>query len=172
MIKSRVKKRISSIFQKLKGPLGTPPCGRTPIEIRDCELQKKSLWLQSRCRLQRNMLQQLHPIRATAILSRSELHRAFQSFHLLKTHFGVDVATPLPSKLTAREIRLQSQRHHRSPRVQVRHAHVMLAITNSLGSAPIQIAIKDDGHSFLQQAADLEAKKIETALASSAPPQK
>lgn len=99
------------------------------------------------------------------VLSRAELRRAMETFRLLESHFGVDVVTP-PAELGAlydsifeqfdcdhsgtvdrEEFRLEMQR-------------IMLAIADGLGSSPIQIAVEDDGQSFLQKAADLEAAKI------------
>ncbi|KAJ8620526.1 hypothetical protein MRB53_029055 [Persea americana] len=117
-------------------------------------------------------------LNSDGVLSRSELRRAFESLRLLETHFGVDVAAPPPSELTAfYDSIFEKFDCDHSGTVDLQEfksemRNLMLAIADGLGSAPIQIAIEEDGQSFLQQAADLEAKKIETALASSAPPQK
>jgi len=98
------------------------------------------------------------------VLSRSELRKAFESFRLLETHYGVDVATP-PEELArlydsifdkfdcdhSESIDLEEFRSEMKK--------IMLAIADGLGSAPIQMALEEDDESLLKQAADLEASK-------------
>lgn len=99
------------------------------------------------------------------VLSRSEMRKAFESFRLLETHFGVDVATT-PEELT----RLYDSIFEKfdcdhSGAVDIDEFRselkkIMLAIADGLGSAPIQMALEDDDENLLKQAADLEAAKI------------
>ncbi|XP_008797868.1 uncharacterized protein LOC103712932 [Phoenix dactylifera] len=99
------------------------------------------------------------------VLSRAELRRALETFRLLETHFGVDVVTP-PAEVASLydSIFEQFDCDHSGTvdREEFRREmrRIMLAIADGLGSSPIQIAVEDDGHNFLQQAADLEAAKI------------
>ncbi|PSS10038.1 Calcium-binding protein SPEC 2A like [Actinidia chinensis var. chinensis] len=96
------------------------------------------------------------------VLSRSELRKAFESFRLIESHFGVDVATP-PEELT----KLYDSIFERfdcdkSGTIDLEEFRaemkmIMLAIADGLGSSPIQMALDDN--SLLQQAADLEASK-------------
>uniref|UniRef100_A0A5B7BN25 EF-hand domain-containing protein n=1 Tax=Davidia involucrata TaxID=16924 RepID=A0A5B7BN25_DAVIN len=102
------------------------------------------------------------------VLSKSELRKAFESFRLLESHFGVDVATP-PEELSqlynsifekfdcdnSGTIDLEEFRSEMKK--------IMLAIADGLGSSPIQMALEDDDQNFLKQAADLEASKISSA---------
>ena len=98
------------------------------------------------------------------VLSRSELRKAFESMRLIETHFGMDVATT-PDELTQLydsifdkfdcdqngTVDLEEFREEMKK--------IMLAIAEGLGSSPIQMALEDDDHGFLKQAADLEASK-------------
>ncbi|GFZ02740.1 calcium-binding EF-hand family protein [Actinidia rufa] len=96
------------------------------------------------------------------VLSRSELRKAFESFRLIESHFGVDVATP-PEELT----KLYDSIFERFDcdksgtidleEFRAEMKKIMLAIADGLGSSPIQMALDDN--SLLQQAADLEASK-------------
>lgn len=99
------------------------------------------------------------------VLSRSEMRKAFESFRLLETHFGVDVATT-PEELT----RLYDSIFEKfdgdnSGTVDIEEFRselkkIMLAIADGLGSAPIQMVLEDGDENLLKQAADLEAAKI------------
>ncbi|XP_027159818.1 uncharacterized protein LOC113761156 [Coffea eugenioides] len=99
------------------------------------------------------------------VLSRSELRKAFESFRLLETHFGVDVATP-PEELTKlyESIfeKFDCDNSGTIDREEFRNEmkKIMLAIADGLGTCPIQMALEDDDDSFLKQAADLEASKV------------
>ena len=96
------------------------------------------------------------------VLSRSELRKAFESFRLIESHFGVDVATP-PEELT----KLYDSIFERFDcdksgtidleEFRAEMKKIMLAIADGLGSSPIQMALDDD--SLLKLAADLEASK-------------
>ncbi|KAA8515735.1 hypothetical protein F0562_018654 [Nyssa sinensis] len=102
------------------------------------------------------------------VLSRSELRKAFESFRLIETHFGVDVSTT-PEELT----RLYDSifegfdcDHSGTVDLEEFRAEmkkIMLAIADGLGSCPIQMALEDDDQNFLKKAADLEASKISSA---------
>ncbi|CAI9092042.1 OLC1v1027185C1 [Oldenlandia corymbosa var. corymbosa] len=97
------------------------------------------------------------------VLSRSELRKAFESFRLIETHFGVDVATP-PEELTKLYDSIFEKfdgDHNGTVDLEEFRSEmkkIMLAIADGLGSCPIQMVLDDD--SFLKQAADLEASKI------------
>ncbi|XP_027106682.1 uncharacterized protein [Coffea arabica] len=99
------------------------------------------------------------------VLSRSELRKAFESFRLLETHFGVDVATP-PDELTKLYDsifeKFDCDNSGTIDREEFRNEmkKIMLAIADGLGTCPIQMALEDDDDSFLKQAADLEASKV------------
>ncbi|KAF5184369.1 Calcium-binding ef-hand [Thalictrum thalictroides] len=105
-------------------------------------------------------------INSDGVLSKNELRKAFESFRLLESHFGVDVVTP-PEELTqlydaifdkfdgdhSGTVDLQEFR--------VEMKNIMLAIADGLGSSPIQMVLEDeDGQSFLKKAVDLEASKF------------
>ncbi|KAG1342664.1 Recoverin family protein [Cocos nucifera] len=99
------------------------------------------------------------------VLSRAELRRALETFRLLETHFGVDVVTPPVEVATLYDYIFEQFDCDHSGTVDLEEfrremRRIMLAIADGLGSSPIQIAIEDDGQSFLQKAADLEAAKI------------
>ncbi|CAL5380685.1 unnamed protein product [Camellia sinensis] len=104
-------------------------------------------------------------LNSDGVLSRLELRKAFESFRLIETHFGVDVVTP-PEELTklydsifdkfdcdkSGTIDLEEFRSEMKK--------IMLAIADGLGSSPIQMALEDDDKNLLKKAADLEASKI------------
>ncbi|KAD1358631.1 hypothetical protein R6Q59_005189 [Mikania micrantha] len=100
------------------------------------------------------------------VLSRSEMRKAFESMRLLETHFGVDTAVP-PEELTRiYDSVFQSFDGDHNGTVDPEEFRsemkkIMLAVADGLGSCPIQMAVEDDDQSFLKQAADLEAAKIE-----------
>ncbi|KAL6000883.1 hypothetical protein ACLOJK_006610 [Asimina triloba] len=104
-------------------------------------------------------------LNSDGVLSRSELRKAFESFRLLESHFGVDVITP-PDQLTALyDSIFQKFDCDNSGTVDLQEfrsemKNIMLAIADGLGSSPIQMAIEDDNQNFLKQAADLEASKL------------
>lgn len=104
------------------------------------------------------------------VLSRAELRRAFETFRLTETHFGVDVVTP-PDQIAAlydsifEQFDLDRNGTVDLDEFRSEMRKIMLAIADGLGSAPIQIALEDDDNSFLKQAADLEAAKIAGAAA-------
>ncbi|XP_061999888.1 uncharacterized protein LOC133717227 [Rosa rugosa] len=103
------------------------------------------------------------------VLSRSELRKAFESMRLIETHFGIEVATS-PDQLTqlydsifdkfdcdqSGTVDLDEFREEMKK--------IMLAIADGLGSCPIQMALEDDHHNLLKQAADLEASKISSSV--------
>ncbi|KAF8398532.1 hypothetical protein HHK36_017462 [Tetracentron sinense] len=102
------------------------------------------------------------------VLSCSELRKAFESFRLIESHFGVDVSTP-PEQLTQLYDsifqKFDCDRSGTVDREEFRSEmkKIMLAIADGLGSAPIQMALEDDDENFLKKAADLEASKIAQA---------
>ncbi|KAH7656557.1 EF-hand-containing protein [Dioscorea alata] len=99
------------------------------------------------------------------VLSRAELRRALETFRLFETHFGEDTVTP-PTEIAALydsifdQFDLDQSGSVDRDEFRSEMRRIMLAIADGLGSSPIQIAVEDDGHSFLQLAADLEAEKI------------
>ncbi|KAJ0987539.1 hypothetical protein J5N97_005895 [Dioscorea zingiberensis] len=99
------------------------------------------------------------------VLSRAELRRALETFRLFETHFGVDVVTP-PAEITAlydsifNQFDLDQSGSVDRDEFRSEMRRIMLAIADGLGSSPIQVAVEDDGQSFLKMAADLEAEKI------------
>ncbi|XP_010257521.1 PREDICTED: uncharacterized protein LOC104597589 [Nelumbo nucifera] len=102
------------------------------------------------------------------VLCRSELRKAFESFRLIETHYGSDVATQ-PDDLTqlydAIFEKFDCDRNGTIDRDEFRSEmkKIMLAIADGLGDSPIQMVIEDDDNSFLKKAADLEASKITQA---------
>ncbi|PIA53379.1 hypothetical protein AQUCO_00900153v1 [Aquilegia coerulea] len=109
-------------------------------------------------------------LNSDGVLSKSELRKAFESFRLLESHFGVDVVTQ-PQELTqlydaifdkfdcdhSGTVDLEEFR--------VEMKNIMLAIADGLGSSPIQMVLEDDdGQSFLKKAVDLEASKFAEAM--------
>ncbi|KAK1313908.1 hypothetical protein QJS10_CPA06g02263 [Acorus calamus] len=107
------------------------------------------------------------------VLSRSELRKACETFRLFETHFGEDVAPPPPDQVSALYDSIFEQFDcDRSGTVDAAEFRaelrkILLAIADGLGSAPIQVAVEDDGYNFLKKAADLEAEKIERAIGAS-----
>ncbi|KDP20378.1 hypothetical protein JCGZ_05261 [Jatropha curcas] len=103
------------------------------------------------------------------VLSRSELRRAFESLRLVETHFGVDV-TATPEQLTQLyDSIFESFDCDKSGTVDIEEFRtevrkILLAIADGLGSSPIQMALEDDDQSFLKQAADLEASKLQSSV--------
>ncbi|XP_057513524.1 uncharacterized protein LOC130795452 [Actinidia eriantha] len=96
------------------------------------------------------------------VLSRSELRKAFESFHLIESHFGVDVATPQEELTKLYDSIFERFDCDKSGTIELEEFRaemkkIMLAIADGLGSSPIQMALDDN--SLLQQAADLEASK-------------
>ncbi|XP_057498961.1 uncharacterized protein LOC130783484 [Actinidia eriantha] len=96
------------------------------------------------------------------VLSRSELRKAFESFRLIETHFGVDVATPQEELTKLYDSIFERFDCDKSGTVdpeefRAEMKKIMLAIADGLGSSPIQMALDDD--SLLKLAADLEASK-------------
>ena len=96
------------------------------------------------------------------VLSRSELRKAFESFRLIESHFGVDVATPQEELTKLYDSIFERFDCDKSGTVDLEEFRaemkkIMLAIADGLGSSPIQMALEDN--SLLQQAADLEASK-------------
>ncbi|GFY92123.1 calcium-binding EF-hand family protein [Actinidia rufa] len=96
------------------------------------------------------------------VLSRSELRKAFESFRLIETHFGVDVATPQEELTNLYDSIFERFDCDKSGTVDLEEFRaemkkIMLAIADGLGSSPIQMALDDD--SLLKLAADLEASK-------------
>ncbi|XP_015083925.1 uncharacterized protein LOC107027253 [Solanum pennellii] len=99
------------------------------------------------------------------VLSRSELRKAFESLHLIESHFGVDVAA------TAEELtdlydsifeKFDCDHNGTVDREEFGNEmrKIMLAIADGLGSSPIQMALDDSEQSLIKQAADLEASKL------------
>lgn len=99
------------------------------------------------------------------VLSRSEMRKAFESFRLLESHFGVDVKTT-PEELTKLydSIFEKFDGDHNGTvdmeEFKSEMKKIMLAIADGLGSSPIQMAFEEGDESFLKKAADLEAAKI------------
>ncbi|KAL3739139.1 hypothetical protein ACJRO7_020524 [Eucalyptus globulus] len=91
---------------------------------------------------------------------------------LMEAHFGVDVATP-PQELThlydSIFERFDCDGNGAVDLEQFRSEmrKIMPAITDGLGSCPIQMVLEDDGSSFLKHAADLEASKLSDGEAKS-----
>ncbi|KAF5736390.1 putative calcium ion binding protein [Tripterygium wilfordii] len=100
------------------------------------------------------------------VLSRSELRKAFESLRLIEAHFGMDVATP-PEELTKiynsifDGFDLDGSGTVDKEEFKGEMKKILLAIADGLGSSPIQMALEDDEQSFLKQAADLEASKLQ-----------
>ncbi|XP_010243386.1 PREDICTED: uncharacterized protein LOC104587464 [Nelumbo nucifera] len=104
-------------------------------------------------------------LNSDGVLSRSELRKAFESFRLIESHFGIDVATP-PDELTKLydsifdKFDCDNSGAVDLDEFRAEMKKIMLAIADGLGESPIQMALEDDGNSFLKKAADLEASKI------------
>lgn len=106
------------------------------------------------------------------VLSRSEMRKAFESFRLLETHFGVDVVTTPEELGRLYDSIFEKFDGDNSGTVDIDEFRsemkkIMLAIADGLGSSPIQMALEDDDENLLKQAADLEAAKIAKASSSS-----
>ncbi|KAL7589293.1 hypothetical protein Lser_V15G41019 [Lactuca serriola] len=99
------------------------------------------------------------------VLSRSEIHKAFESMRLLEAYSGVDTALP-PEELTRLyDSVFLSFDEDSNGTVDLEEFRsemkkTMLAIAVGLGSSSIQMAVEDDDQSFLKKAVDLEAAKI------------
>ncbi|KAF3944584.1 hypothetical protein CMV_028965 [Castanea mollissima] len=112
------------------------------------------------------------------VLSRGELHKAFESMRLPESHFGIDVATT-PNQLTQLyDSIFEKFDYDRNGTVDVEEFRaemkkIMLAIVDGLGSSPtehgscpIQMALEDGDESLLKRAADLEASKSNSKASS------
>ncbi|XP_078155025.1 calcium-binding EF-hand family protein [Carex rostrata] len=98
------------------------------------------------------------------VLSRAELRRALETFRLFESHFGAEVITPSSEVATLYDsIFEQFDTDHSGSidRNEFREEmkKIMLAIADGLGSSPVQM-VMDDENSLLQEAVDLEAKKM------------
>ncbi|KAI5647686.1 hypothetical protein M9H77_33691 [Catharanthus roseus] len=104
-------------------------------------------------------------LNSDGVLSKSEMRKAFESFRLIETHFGADVATPPEELAKIYDGIFESFDGDKNGTVDLEEFRsemkkIMLAIADGLGSCPIQMVLEDDGGSFLKQAADLEASKV------------
>ncbi|GJW61215.1 calcium-binding EF-hand family protein [Tanacetum coccineum] len=84
------------------------------------------------------------------VLSRSEMRKAFESMHLLETHFGVYTKLP-PEELTRLYdlvfVTFDGDHNGTVDREEFgAEMKIMLAIADGLGSSPIQTAVEDDDH--------------------------
>ncbi|XP_065870749.1 uncharacterized protein [Euphorbia lathyris] len=99
------------------------------------------------------------------VLSRTELRKAFESFRLIESHFGIDVATT-PDQLTQlydsifEKFDCDKSGTIDADEFKGEIKNILMAIADGLGSSPIQMILEDNSHSFLRQAADLEASKL------------
>ncbi|KQK07128.1 uncharacterized protein LOC100829094 [Brachypodium distachyon] len=101
------------------------------------------------------------------VLSRAELRRALESFRLLDGGgFGSTEPPPVPSEVAALydSVFEQFDADHSGA---VDHAEfrdemrrIMLAVADGLGSQPLQVAVDDQGGSFLLEAAEHEEAMI------------
>lgn len=99
------------------------------------------------------------------VLSRSELRKAFESFRLNETHFGVDAATPpedLPKLYDSIFEKFDLDQSGSIDRDEFKSEmkKIMLAIADGLGSSPIQMVLEESDNNLLKQAADREAAQI------------
>nr|GLL34523.1 uncharacterized protein LOC109156040 [Ipomoea trifida]GMD34876.1 Calcium-binding EF hand family protein [Ipomoea batatas] len=99
------------------------------------------------------------------VLSRSELRKAFESFRLNETHFGVDAATPpedLPKLYDSIFEKFDLDKSGSIDRDEFKSEmkKIMLAIADGLGSSPIQMVLEESDNNLLKQAADREAAQI------------
>ncbi|EEE59241.1 hypothetical protein OsJ_11242 [Oryza sativa Japonica Group] len=101
------------------------------------------------------------------VLSRAELRRALESFRLLDgAGFGSAEPAPLPAEVSALydSVFEQFDADHSGAvdraefRDQMRR--IMLAVADGLGSQPLQVAVDDEGGSFLLEAPEHEAALI------------
>ncbi|PWZ56610.1 hypothetical protein Zm00014a_005978 [Zea mays] len=101
------------------------------------------------------------------VLSRAELRRALESFRLLDGGgFGSAQPAPLPAEVAALydAVFEQFDADH-SGAVDRAEFHdemrrIMLAVADGLGSQPLQVAVDEEGGSFLLEAAEHEAAGI------------
>lgn len=101
------------------------------------------------------------------VLSRAELRRALESFRLLDgAGFGSAEPAPLPAEVAALydAVFEQFDADHSGAvdRAEFRDEmrRIMLAVADGLGSQPLQVAVDDEGGSFLLEAAEHEAAQI------------
>ena len=101
------------------------------------------------------------------VLSRAELRRALESFRLLDgAGFGSADPAPLPADVAALYDAVFEQFDADGSgavdRAEFRDEmrRIMLAVADGLGSQPIQVAVDDEGGSFLLEAAEHEAAEI------------
>ncbi|KAF8698743.1 hypothetical protein HU200_034996 [Digitaria exilis] len=101
------------------------------------------------------------------VLSRGELRRALESFRLLDgAGFGSAEPAPLPAEVAALYDAVFEQfdadRSGAVDRAEFRDEmrRIMLAVADGLGSQPLQVAVDDEGGSFLLEAAQHEAAAI------------
>lgn len=101
------------------------------------------------------------------VLSRSELRKAFESFRLIETHFGVDAATSPEELLKLYDSIFEKFDIDHSGSIdrdefKSEMKKIMLAIADGLGSSPIQMVLDESegDKNFLKQAADREASQI------------
>ncbi|XP_051214724.1 uncharacterized protein [Lolium perenne] len=101
------------------------------------------------------------------VLSRAELRRALESFRLLDGEgFGSAEPLPLPTEVATLYDAVFEQFDadhsgavdHAEFRDEMRR--IMLAVADGLGSQPLQVAVDDEGGSFLLEAAEHEAAMI------------
>lgn len=100
------------------------------------------------------------------VLSRAELRRALESFRLLDGvgGFGSAEPAPVPAEVAALydAVFEQFDADHSGAvdRAEFRDEmrRIMLAVAEGLGSQPIQVAVDDEGGSFLLEAAAIAAK--------------
>nr|BAK01106.1 predicted protein [Hordeum vulgare subsp. vulgare] len=101
------------------------------------------------------------------VLSRAELRRALESFRLLDgADFGSAEPAPLPGEVAALydAVFEQFDADHSGAvdRAEFRGEmrRIMLAVADGLGCQPLQVAVDDEGGSFLLEAAEHEAAMI------------
>ncbi|KAL5707884.1 hypothetical protein ACHQM5_018736 [Ranunculus cassubicifolius] len=99
------------------------------------------------------------------VLSQSELRKAFETFRLTESHFGVDVVTPPQELSQLYDSIFEKFDYDHSGTVDLQEFRsemkkIMLGIADGLGESPIQMVLEDDEENLLKQAADLEAAKI------------
>jgi Ca2+-binding EF-hand superfamily protein len=101
------------------------------------------------------------------VLSRAELRRALESFRLLDgAGFGSAEPAPLPAEVAALYDSVFEQFDADGSgavdRAEFRDEmrRIMLAVADGLGSQPLQVAVDDEGGSFLLEAAEHEAAVI------------
>ncbi|KAM6554035.1 hypothetical protein CsatB_014797 [Cannabis sativa] len=85
---------------------------------------------------------------------------------LIESHFGIDVATTAKQLSHLYDFIFYKFDYYQSGTVdreefRFEMKKILLAIAAGLGSSPIQMVLEDDDSTFLKQAADLEASKLE-----------